>query len=67
MTYAVKNSVVWSNLLILISINPSVLKADPSVDFRVRGGFFMSLFDKPHFGKISGWNAMMFAPVSGSA
>jgi hypothetical protein len=27
----------------------------------------MSLFDRPNFGKISGWNAMMFTPVSGNA
>ena len=67
MTYAVKNSVVRPDLLIRTSTVPSVCKADPSADFGVRGAFFMSLFDRPNFGKISGWNAVMLASVSGNA
>ncbi len=55
------------DLLIRTSTDPSVRKADPSADFGVRGAFFMSLFDRPNFGKISGWNAVMLAPVSGNA
>ncbi len=63
----VKNSFVLADLLVWTSTDPCVLKADPSADFRVRGAFFMSLLDRPNFGKISGWNAVMLAPVSGNA
>ncbi len=57
---------MWPDLLIRTSTDPSVRKADPSADFGVRDAF-MSLFDRPNFGKISGWNAVMLAPVSGNA
>ncbi len=65
--YAVTNSVVRPDLLIRTWTDPRVLSADPSADF---GTFVFSTklsTERPNFGKISGSNAVMLAPVSGRA
>ena len=59
------NSVVWPDLLSRTSTAPSVLRFDPSADFGTVATILRLSTDMPSCGKISGWNAVIFAPVSG--
>ena len=61
------NSVVLSSLLIRTLTDPSIRSRDPSADVGLFVSSFKLFTDRPSFGRISGWNAVMLAPVSGSA